>query len=72
MPQLDDEDTGAMRRLSLSPLTAPQGPNSQLPFTPLGPGNAAERNSDLLELKTVRTVLSLGLQTPGCVALPEA
>ena len=43
-----------MRRLSLSPLRSPRENGSQLDALLTPAGTARERNSDLLDLKTVR------------------
>lgn len=48
-----------MRRLSLSPLTSPRGNGSQLNAFLTPAGTVRERNSDLLDLKTVRPSASL-------------
>ncbi|KAK9826391.1 hypothetical protein WJX81_006951 [Elliptochloris bilobata] len=47
---MEEDAGGAMRRLSLSPLTAPRN-NSQLPFTPVAASTERERSSDLLDLR---------------------
>ena len=48
-----------MRRLSLSPLASPRGNGSQLNAFLTPAGTVRERNSDLLDLKTVRLSASL-------------
>ena len=48
-----------MRRLSLSPLTSPRGTGSQLNAFLTPAATVRERNSDLLDLKTVRLSASL-------------
>ena len=56
---MEENTGGALRRLSLSPLTSPRGTGSQLNAFLTPAGTVRERNSDLLDLKTVRLSASL-------------